>query len=108
MPRRDQRILLSLAALSLALAVVQAIVGFDGDLLLAVPALLLFLPLLGGRYVGEEGIARLADHLATARVRPSAAHAGRVRRAPRVLPRGGRLIAAALAQRGPPALLLAR
>ena len=108
MSRRDQRILLSLAALSLALALIQAIVGFDGDVLLAVPALLLFLPLLGGRYVGEDGLARLAGRLATARVRPAAAHAGRPRRAPRVLPRGGRLIAAALAERGPPALLLAR
>ena len=108
MSRRDQRILASLAALSLAFALVQAIVGFGGDVLLAVPALLLFLPLLGGRYVGEDGIARLAGHLATARARPSAAHAGRAQRAPRVLPRGGRLIAAALAERGPPALLLAR
>jgi hypothetical protein len=108
MPRRDQRILLGLAALSLLFAVVQTVTGISGDVLLAAPALLILLPLLAGRYVGEDGIARRSALVATPRRRPVAALARLPRRAPSVLPRGGRLIAAALAQRGPPLLSLAR
>jgi hypothetical protein len=107
MPRRDQRILLGLAALTLLFAVVQSATGISGDVLLAAPGLILLLPLLAGRYVGEDGIARLSAWLAPPRRRPVAARATQPRRAPRVLPRGGRLIAAALAQRGPPELALA-
>lgn len=108
MPRRDQRLLLGLAALTALFAVVQAATGISGDVLLAAPALILLLPLLAGRYLGEDGIARLGAHLAQPRRRPVAARAAQPRRAPRVLARGGRLIAEALAQRGPPAALLAR
>jgi hypothetical protein len=108
MPRRDQRILLGLAALTLVFAAVQSLTGINPDVLLAAPALILLLPLLAGRYVGEDGIRRLCAMLAPLRRRPGSARAPQSRRAPRVLPRGGRLIAAALAERGPPALLLAR
>jgi hypothetical protein len=108
MPRRDQRIMLGLAALTVLLAVVQSATGISGDVLLATPALILLLPLLAGRYVGEDGIARLSAFLARPRPRPVAVRAALARRAPRVLARGGRLIAVALAQRGPPALQLAR
>jgi hypothetical protein len=108
MPRRDQRILLGLAALTVLFAVVQSLTGISGDVLLAAPAVLLLLPLLAGRYVGEDGLARLSALVAPPRRRPVAARATQPRRAPRVLPRGGRLIAAALAQRGPPSLSLAR
>jgi hypothetical protein len=108
MPRRDQRILLGLAALTVLLAVLQSATGISSDVLLAAPALVLLLPLLAGRYVGEDGIARLGAFLAPPR-RPSVvARAALPRRAPRVLARGGRLIAVALAQRGPPAAVLAR
>jgi hypothetical protein len=107
-PRRDQRILLGLAALTLLFAVVQSATGISGDVLLAAPVLVLLLPLLAGRYVGEEGIARLCAFLAPLRRRPVAARATQPWRAPRVLARGGRLIAVALAQRGPPAVALAR
>ncbi|MEY2533545.1 MAG: hypothetical protein QOF29_1455 [bacterium] len=108
MPRRDQRILFGLAALTLLFAVVQSLPGISGDVLLAAPALILLLPLLAGRYVGEERIARLGALLVAPRRRPAATRAAAPRRAPLVLPRGGRLIAAALAERGPPALALAR
>ncbi|MEA2284046.1 MAG: hypothetical protein QOJ21_89 [Solirubrobacteraceae bacterium] len=108
MPRRDQRILFGLAALTVLFAIVQSVTGISPDVLLAAPALILLLPLLAGRYVGEDGLARLSALLAPVRRRPAAARATAPRRAPRVLPRGGRLIAAALAERGPPALLLAR
>jgi len=109
MPRRDQRLLLGLAALTVLLAVLQSATGVSGDVLLAAPALVLLLPLLAGRYVGEDGIARLGALLAPPRRRPVlAVPAALPLRAPRVLARGGRLIAVALAQRGPPAALLAR
>jgi hypothetical protein len=107
MPRRDKRILLGLAALTLVFAVVQTLTGISADVLLAAPAVLLLLPLLAGRYVGEDGIARLSARVATPRRRPVAVRATQSRRAPRVLARGGRLIAVALAQRGPPRAALA-
>ena len=107
MPRRDQRILLGLAALTVLLAVLQSATGISGDVLLAAPALVLLLPLLAGRYVGEDGIARLGALVHEPRRRPAVAHATPPRRAPRVLARGGGLLAVALARRGPPAFALA-
>jgi hypothetical protein len=107
MPRRDRLALLGLTLLSVALATVQSLTGLSPDVLLAVPALMLVLPLLAGRYVGEEGLVRLAGRAVIAR-RRSPAQLGVRRRAPRVLPRGGRLIAAALAERGPPLAAAAR
>ncbi len=107
MPRRDQRILLGLALLSVAFAATQSLTGLNPDVLLAVPVLLLALPLASGRYVGEAGLVRLA----TRGRAPTPRVASGVRpalRAPRVMARGGRLIAAALAERGPPAALHAR
>jgi hypothetical protein len=108
MPRRDQRLLLGLAALTVLFALVQSATGISEDVLLAAPGLLLLLPLLAGRYVGEDGIARLSARLTVPRRRPLAARAASLPRAPRVLARGGRLVAVALAQRGPPALVPAR
>jgi hypothetical protein len=107
MPRRDRHILLGLTLLSVALAVAQSVTGLSPDVLLAVPAGLLLLPLLAGRYVGEERLVRLAAR-SDAAPRRSPARIGVRRRAPRVLPRGGRLIASALAERGPPLLVAAR
>jgi hypothetical protein len=107
MPRRDRYILLGLTLLSVALATAQTVTGLSPDVLLAVPALLLALPLLAGRYVGEDGLARLAGRALVSR-RRSPGTLGSRRRAPRVLPRGGRLLAAALAERGPPTLAAAR
>jgi hypothetical protein len=107
MPRRDQRILLGLAALTVLFAIVQSATGIGGDVLLAAPVLVLLLPLLAGRYVGEDGIARLIALIAPRRRRPGVARAARPRRAPRLLARGGRLLAVAMAQRGPPARALA-
>jgi hypothetical protein len=107
MPRRDRLILLGLTLLSVGFAALQSLTGLSPDVLLAVPALLLLLPLLAGRYVGEDGLARLAGR-ALALPRRSPAQVGARRRAPRVLPRGGRLLAAALAERGPPVPAAAR
>ena len=107
MSRRDRLVLLGLTLLSVALATVQSVTGLSPDILLAVPALMLVLPLLAGRYVGEDGLARLAARARAPR-RRSPSRLGARRRAPRVLPRGGRLIAAALAERAPPAAAAAR
>jgi len=104
MTSRDRQLLLGLAALSLALAALT-LVGVDADVLLAAPVLLFALPLLAGRYVGEEHLARLAAAFVAVARRAARALAGRARRSPRALPRGGRLIAASLAVRPPPAVL---
>src|SRR3954470_7661768 len=77
MPRRDQRILLGLAALTALFAIVQSVTGISGDVLLAAPVLILLLPLLAGRYVGEDGIARLSATLAPPRRRPVVASMAR-------------------------------
>jgi hypothetical protein len=105
-PRRDQHILLGLTALSVLLALLVSISGIDADVLLATPVLILLLPLLAGRYVGEEGIARLGARLAAPARRLAPGAVVVPRRGPRALPRGGRLIAESLARRGPPALAL--
>jgi hypothetical protein len=102
MTARDRRLLLGLAALVLALMSLP-LVGVHSDVLLAAPVLVFVLPLLAGRYVGEERLARLAAAFAPARRRPVGTLRPAVVRAPRALPRGGRLIAAALAVCPPPA-----
>jgi hypothetical protein len=65
--------------------------------------------LLAGRYVGEERIARLAARFVSRARRIVPRLVARLPRAPRALaPRGGRLLACSLAERGPPAVLAAR
>src|SRR3954447_3378551 len=101
MARRDLLALLALAFMALALAAVQQATGLDPDVLIAAPALLLLLPLVAGRYVGADGLARFA------RAAPRPRYPGRAAPALRRLPtrcvaRGGLLIAVALAHRGPP------
>jgi hypothetical protein len=76
-------------------------VGQAGFLYL-VPALVLVLPLLFGRYVGEERIAALAAKPAGA-VRRPARRVPLPRAAERVMHRGGRLVASSMAKRPPPA-----
>ena len=107
MARRDLRLLLGLTGLTVALVAVQALTG--AEVLLASPALVLALPLLAGRYVGENRIAQLAKRF-VARVRRAAPRlSARIPRAPRaLLPRGGSLLACSLAERGPPVVLAAR
>jgi hypothetical protein len=107
MAARDLRLLLGLTALTLALVAIQALTG--AEVLLASPALVLALPLLAGRYVGEERIARLAARFVVDGGRPARRLSARLPRAPRaLLPRGGRLLGFSLAERGPPAVLAAR
>jgi hypothetical protein len=107
MPRRDQHILLGLALLSMAFLALQPLTGLNPDVLLAAPVLLVFLPLLVGHYVGEDRLVRLAARTRAPRARATSSQRP-MSRPPRVLARGGRLIAAALAERGPPAPALTR
>jgi hypothetical protein len=102
MTRRDRQILLGLASMTLVLASLT-LMGVHGDVLLSAPVLVFALPLLAGHYVGEERLARLAAAFLGSRRRPAVTIAPHVRRRERRLPRGGRLIAAALAVRPPPA-----
>jgi hypothetical protein len=102
MTRRDRLLLFALAGVALAMACLT-LVGVHSDVLLAVPALVLALPLLAGRYVGEERLARLAAAFVPVRRRPAGAVAPIAAVANR-LPRGGRLLAFSLAVRPPPAL----
>lgn len=107
MTGRDRNVVLGLAGFALALTA-STLLGVPVDaILIALPAFVVTLPLLAGRFVGEERIARLAAAYAARRRRPqraatTVAATGRPRR---VLPRGGRLLAAALAVRPPPARL---
>lgn len=93
-----------LGTVVLALTAAQTVAGFDVGLLCLAPALVLALPLIAGRYVGEERLAALG----MAAKRPARrAVAQSVPRAPaRALGLGGRLIAAVVVERGPPVVAL--
>lgn len=100
--RRDRQLLLALAGLTLAIAALT-LLGVHSDLLLVAPALVLALPLLAGRYLGEDQLARLAAAFVAAPTRAVRALTPPAARPSRGLPRGGRLIACSLAVRPPPA-----
>src|SRR3954447_15736600 len=57
---RDRFLLCAMVAAVLAAAVAHGAAGIPADALIAVPALLLLLPLAAGRYVGSARLARLA------------------------------------------------
>jgi hypothetical protein len=101
--RRDLRPLLAVAVLGVAVALAESVTGLDTGLLLLSPALVLLLPLLAGRYLGADTLERLAARRSPPSRRAHPASAPLPRPRPRAtLLRGGRLIAAALAERGPP------
>jgi hypothetical protein len=101
MPRRHLRPLLLLCAIAITIAVAQTVVGLGAGLLFLAPALVLALPLLAGRYLGAERLQLIAARRSPRR--QGAPMAARPPHGfPRVLPRGGLLIAASLAVRPPP------
>lgn len=105
--RRDLRPLLAIAVLGVIVALAESVTGLHTGLLLLSPALVLALPLVAGRYLGEDTLERLAARRAVPRRRRfgGTVVAFAPRRRPRALvARGGLLLAAALAERGPPAL----
>jgi hypothetical protein len=77
------------------------LLGVEAAFAYLAPALLILLPLLGGRYPGEDALVRATTRRPRPRLQQSPAASGR-RAAEALLPRGGRLVAAALAGRGPP------
>ena len=72
----------------------------------AAPLCVVALPLLAGRYFGEETLERLRERAEPARRHGAAPLLPGARRSMAAFPRGGRLIAQALAERGPPSSAL--
>ena len=92
-------------AITLCWVAVLGITGSTDALLFLAPALLIVIPLLGGRYVGEELIAKFVARRTRSRAR-SASPSCSAPPMPTVwLPRGARLIAFGLAERPPPSRL---
>jgi hypothetical protein len=103
MPARDQRLLIAAALVTSAVLLLAALAGHPDELVFAAPVFLLSVPLLAGRYVGEGTLERLRRKGPARRRRRSAGSGpSGLRPAAVLLPRGGRLIAAALAVRPPP------
>jgi hypothetical protein len=99
---RHLRPVVAVALVGVVAAVAQWITGLDTGLLLLSPALVLLLPLLLGRYLGEEQLERLVARARAVRSE-RARSVALSRRCPRaVAAQGGRLLAFALAERGPP------
>lgn len=109
MPFRDLRHLLLALTLVGVSCVLPIALGATMDLLLAAPVVLLALPLLTGRYVGEEAIERIAQFIGTrAASRRRAPGRLTVRRGVALPPRVGALLAFALDVRPPPAAVAIR
>jgi hypothetical protein len=92
---RDRTLLVTLGAVALALVLGHDALGLSTHVLHFVPALALLVPLVMGRYVGEDAIARLGARLARRRPWPRRTVSGRARPALRSSPCGGQLIARA-------------
>jgi hypothetical protein len=101
MTSRDQLALVSAAAVASVLVLLAGVAGHEQLVAYAAPVLVLVLPLLAGRYLGEERLARAVARVRHRRRRAAAA-APRSRAVVVRLPRGGRLIASGLAKRPPP------
>jgi len=103
MTARDQRLLLAAAVGMSALLLIAAFAGHSDLLVYSAPLFLVAAPLLAGRYVGEQQLERLRVGRTCAVPRRPVAAARPASRGPAAcLPRGGRLIAEALAVRTPP------
>jgi hypothetical protein len=100
-PRRDRIVLWAFALLVLAWMVAEALSGSATGLLYLAPALVLALPLVLGRFPGEDRLAGLAG-ASRAPIARAAARIPAPRSYVRVMQRGGRLVASALAKRPPP------
>jgi hypothetical protein len=100
---------LALAAFVAALLASVLRLGVDAEVLLwAAPVLLLVAPLALGRFVGEGALDAGRRRRAARPPRRRAVRAVMPRRTPRVVGAHGCLLAFRLAERGPPAALLAR
>lgn len=102
--RRDRLALWTFAVVVAAWMAAEALTGYQSGLLYLAPALVLALPLLLGRFVGEEQLAGLAGRATTRPRRRRALRSARPRSHTRLMQRGGRLVASGMAKRPPPAL----
>ena len=95
---------LSLAVLTSAWTLGLLLLGVGDVPVYLAPLLLILLPLLAGRYPGDEALVRAARRLSGPRRRSRPAPESPPGRSPRagLLPRGGRLVGTALAGRAPP------
>ncbi|HEU4973674.1 MAG TPA: hypothetical protein VFT50_01190 [Baekduia sp.] len=100
-PRGHRIVLWTFAAIVLVWTIGETVAGVETGLLYLAPALVLALPLVLGRYLGEDQLADLARRPLPAPRRRAAASAA-PRSHVRVMERGGRLVASALAKRPPP------
>jgi hypothetical protein len=99
---------LAFAALTVVWLLGLELLGVEAATAYLAPALLILLPLLSGRYPGDEALVRVAGRRSRPARRPPQAPPLRRRRAGALLTRGGRLVATSLAGRGPPSLPGAR
>jgi hypothetical protein len=99
--RRNSLVALAFFVAVLAWSATEAFGAGETGVLYVAPALLLLLPLLFGRYVGEERIAALGDRAMPAR-RRAARSVPAPRAFARLMHRGGRLVASSMAKRPPP------
>jgi hypothetical protein len=104
MVRRDVRLLLALTLLAMAWLVARSVAGMGEGLEYLAPALLFALPLLAGRYLGEDLLERVRHVRAVPPARRVQPRAPRLRLVARAVPRGRALLAAHLAHRPPPAV----
>jgi hypothetical protein len=81
--------------------------GLSTGFLFMAPALVMLLPLIAGRYPGEQRLARFVRAMPAGRRAVPVTPARRPAFG-RLLPRGGRLLASAVAVRPPPASLAIR
>jgi hypothetical protein len=102
--RRDRLALWTFAVVVAAWMAAEALTGYQSGLLYLAPALVLALPLLLGRFVGEDQLAGLAGRAATRPRRRRVLRVAPPRSRARVMQRGGRLVASGMAKRPPPAL----
>jgi hypothetical protein len=93
--------LFAFAAGTSALVLLAALAGHAELIAYAAPLLVVALPLVAGRYVGEERLRQLSS-VGHRRARRTPVESPAVRRPAELVPRGGRLIAHSLAERGPP------
>jgi hypothetical protein len=94
---------IAFAAITAVWTLGMLVLGVSDALIYLAPALLILLPLLSGRYPGDEALVRAARRTRPRRRRvpaavPRPAHSSIAE----LLPRGGRLVGAALAGRAPP------
>jgi hypothetical protein len=106
-PRGHRLVLLTFALVVAAWMTAETLTGMQTGLLYLAPALVLALPLILGRYVGEEQLVGLAGRART-RPRRRVSRIAGPRSYARVMQRGGRLVASGMAKRPPPAAALCR